>query len=274
MGFFREHRKGIYRTFILVLILFLICFGIFSCSAYLQPETGAYVNISEATLVQLEEPEDDAPAMCVHTTMGDIVAELFPDQSPNYVTQFVELAEEGYYDNTYIFQVEPDIYFEAGTPHESGTLDTEDYEHVELEINADVWPFRGAFCAPVVTQEGGFWKRLTSNMDAYCGTRFVVCNSITFDADTIEEMNEVDEAAEPVNQAFLTLGGIPNYSQQMTVFAQAVGENSFATIDAITAAPVEAATADDGYTPPVDSIQILSIDIGTYADFVSIAGEY
>ncbi len=267
----RKHRKTITRVFILVLVLFLICFGLFSCSSYLQSQTGTYVNMSMANLVQLEEPDDDAMAMCVHTTEGDIVAELYPEQSPNYVAQFVELAESGYYDDTYIFQVEPDIYFEAGTPHESGTLDTEEYENVELELSADLWPFRGAFCAPVISQEGGLWKRLTSDMTSYCGTRFVVCNTIEFDDETIEEMGEVDEEAEPVNEAFVELGGIPNYSQLMTVFAQAYGDASFATIDAITAAEVKEATSDDGYTPPVESIKILSIDIGVYRDFKDLA---
>ena len=73
-------------------------------------------------LVQLDEPEPDAPAMCVHTTAGDIVAELYPDEAPDYVAQFTKLAESGYYDNTYIFQVEDGVYFEAGTPNEDGTL--------------------------------------------------------------------------------------------------------------------------------------------------------
>lgn len=265
----KDHKKGITRAFFTALVLFLLCFGVFSCSTYLQQQSGSYIDMSDVTLIQLDEPEDDAPAMCVHTTLGDIVAELYPDQAPQYVAQFTQLAESGYYDNTYVFQVESGVYFEAGTPNEDGTTDEDMYETVEAEISGDLWPFRGAFCAPVVSQEGGFWDRLTNNMTAYCGTRFVVCNTIEFDDATKEELSSVSDSAQEINDAFLELGGIPNYSQQMTVFAQAYGEESLQTIDAITAAAVQEAETEGGYTRPQEEIRILSIDVGTYADFAA-----
>lgn len=263
----RDHKKGITRAFITVLILFLICFGLFSCTNYLQQQTGPYIDLSEVTLVQLDTPADDAPAMCVHTTCGDIVAELYPEQAPDYVAQFTELAESGYYDNTYVFQIEPGVYFEAGTANPDGTVTDDTYEHVAAETDSSLWPFRGAFCAPTVSQEGGFFDRLTGNMTSYCGSRFVVCDTIEFDDDTKEALSSVAENAEAINDAFLEYGGIPNYSQQMTIFAQAYGDESFATIDAITDAAVRNAETEGGYTPPVEEIRILSIEIGVYADF-------
>ena len=173
-----DYKKGITRAFLVILILFLLCFGVFSCSSYFGQKFQVYVDTDNMQLVQLDEPEPDAPAMCVHTTAGDIVAELYPDEAPDYVAQFTKLAESGYYDNTYIFQVEDGIYFEAGTPNEDGTLTagTDDtYEKVERETSADLWPLRGAFCAPGTSQDGTFWDRLTGNVKNYCGTRFVVC---------------------------------------------------------------------------------------------------
>ena len=146
-----DHKKGITRAFLVILILFLLCFGVFSCSSYFGQKFQVYVDTDNMQLVQLDEPEPDAPAMCVHTTAGDIVAELYPDEAPDYVAQFTKLAESGYYDNTYIFQVEDGVYFEAGTPNEDGTLTagTDDtYEKVERETSANLWPLRGAFCAP------------------------------------------------------------------------------------------------------------------------------
>lgn len=98
--------------------------------------------------------------------------------------QFTELAESGYYDNTYVFSVEDGVYFEAGSPNPDGSLNSADgdtYERVERETSGDLWPFRGAFCVPTTAQEGNLWDRITGKMTTYCGTRFVVCNSIVFD---------------------------------------------------------------------------------------------
>jgi len=257
-----------------ILILFLLCLGVFSCSSYFGQKFQVYVDTDNMQLVQLDEPEPDAPAMCVHTTAGDIVAELYPDEAPDYVAQFTKLAESGYYDNTYIFQVEDGVYFEAGTPNEDGTLTagTDDtYEKVERETSANLWPLRGAFCAPGTSQDGTFWDRLTGNVKNYCGTRFVVCNSIVFDDSTKQEMQSLSQNAKEISDAFLEKGGIPNYSQQMTIFAQAFGDESFDTIDTIVHAKTKAAESEGGNTPPVDSIQILSIQIGSYSDFADTA---
>lgn len=263
----KDHKKGITRVFLVLLIMCLLCFGVFSCCTYLEQQSKTFVDMGEVNLVQLDEPEADAPAMKLCTTAGDIVAELYPEQAPQYVKQFTELAESGYYNNTYVFSVEKGIYFEAGSPNADGTLKagTDDsYEKVERETSADLWPFRGAFCVPTTTQEGGVWDRITGKVKTYCGTRFVVCNSIVFDDATKEELQSVSENAEEISNAFVERGGIPNYSQQMTVFAQAYGDESFATIEAITDAAAKATSSEGGYMPPVEDIQIISVEIGTY----------
>ena len=64
---------------------------------------------------------------------------------------------------------------------------------------------------------------------------------------------------------------MPNYSQQMTVFAQAYGDESFDTIDKITSAAVKASSGDGGYTPPEEDILIQKVEIGTYGAFASDA---
>lgn len=51
--------------------------------------------MGKAHLLQLETPADDAPAMIVHTSVGDITAVLYPEVAPNYVAQFTELVEKG-----------------------------------------------------------------------------------------------------------------------------------------------------------------------------------
>lgn len=262
----KNHKKTITRIFILLVVMTLICMGVFACTNYLEQQSKAFVDMSKVQLIQLDEPESDAPAMKITTTAGTIVAELFPEQAPAYVKQFTELAESGYYDDTYVFSVEKGVYFEAGSPNADGT-----YEKVERETSGDLWPFRGAFCVPTTSKEGNILDRFTGRMTSYCGTRFVVCNSIVFDDSTKEELQSVSENAEKINDAFLERGGVPNYSQQMTVFAQAYGDESFDTIDKITEAATQPAATEGGYTPPEDEIRIQTIEIGTYGEFADTA---
>ena len=270
----KQHKKAITRIFILMVVMTLLCVGVFSCTTYMEQERKTFVDMSQVELVQLETPAADAPAMKITTSAGTIVAELFPEQAPAYVKQFTELAESGYYDNTYVFSVEDGVYFEAGSPNPDGSLNSADgdtYERVERETGGDLWPFRGAFCVPTTAQEGNLWDRITGKMTTYCGTRFVVCNSIVFDESAKNELESVSENAEKINQAFLENGGVPNYSQQMTVFAQAYGDESFDTIDKITSAAVKASSGDGGYTPPEEDILIQKVEIGTYGAFASDA---
>ena len=270
----KQHKKAITRIYILMVVMTLLCVGVFSCTTYMEQERKTVVDMSQVELVQLETPAADAPAMKITTSAGTIVAELFPEQAPAYVKQFTELAESGYYDNTYVFSVEDGVYFEAGSPNPDGSLNSADgdtYERVERETSGDLWPFRGAFCVPTTAQEGNLWDRITGKMTTYCGTRFVVCNSIVFDESAKNELESVSENAEKINQAFLENGGVPNYSQQMTVFAQAYGDESFDTIDKITSAAVKASSGDGGYTPPEEDILIQKVEIGTYGAFASDA---
>ena len=270
----KQHKKAITRIFILMVVMTLLCVGVFSCTTYMEQERKTFVDMSQVELVQLETPAADAPAMKITTSAGTIVAELFPEQAPAYVKQFTELAESGYYDNTYVFSVEDGVYFEAGSPNPDGSLNSADgdtYERVERETSGALWPFRGAFCVPTTAQEGNLWDRITGKMTTYCGTRFVVCNSIVFDESAKNELESVSENAEKINQAFLENGGVPNYSQQMTVFAQAYGDESFDTIDKITSAAVKASSGDGGYTPPEEDILIQKVEIGTYGAFASDA---
>ena len=122
----KQHKKAITRIFILMVVMTLLCVGVFSCTTYMEQERKTFVDMSQVELVQLETPAADAPAMKITTSAGTIVAELFPEQAPAYVKQFTELAESGYYDNTYVFSVEDGVYFEAGSPNPDGSLNSAD----------------------------------------------------------------------------------------------------------------------------------------------------
>ena len=57
----------------------------------------------------------------IHTTYGDIVADLFPDECPRTVENFTTHAQNGYYDNLIFHRVIKDFMIQTGDPGGDGT---------------------------------------------------------------------------------------------------------------------------------------------------------
>jgi cyclophilin family peptidyl-prolyl cis-trans isomerase len=57
----------------------------------------------------------------IETQKGDIVVELFDDEAPNTVNNFVFLAREGFYDDTTFHRVLPDFMAQMGDPTGTGS---------------------------------------------------------------------------------------------------------------------------------------------------------
>ena len=56
----------------------------------------------------------------ITTSKGDIVFELYPDDAPKAVSNFVYLTEEGYYNGLTFHRVEPGFVIQGGDPEGSG----------------------------------------------------------------------------------------------------------------------------------------------------------
>lgn len=56
----------------------------------------------------------------LHTTKGDIVIELFPEEAPLAVNSFVFLARQSWFDNVMFHRVLPDFVAQAGDPSGTG----------------------------------------------------------------------------------------------------------------------------------------------------------
>ena len=57
----KQHKKAITRIFILMVVMTLLCVGVFSCTTYMEQERKTFVDMSQVELVQLETPAADAP---------------------------------------------------------------------------------------------------------------------------------------------------------------------------------------------------------------------
>ena len=57
----------------------------------------------------------------MHTNHGAIELELFPDDAPKTVENFVKLAKDGFYDGVIFHRVIPDFMIQGGDPTGTGT---------------------------------------------------------------------------------------------------------------------------------------------------------
>jgi peptidylprolyl isomerase len=60
---------------------------------------------SEAELRARDAAKDDLPRVKLVTTRGDVIIELFEDEAPNTVANFIDLVENGQYDGAPYYQV-------------------------------------------------------------------------------------------------------------------------------------------------------------------------
>lgn len=63
---------------------------------------------------QLDMPNDGETIAIVHTSLGDITMRLFPEQAPKTVTNFINLAKDGKYNNTSFHRVIRDFVIQGG----------------------------------------------------------------------------------------------------------------------------------------------------------------
>jgi cyclophilin family peptidyl-prolyl cis-trans isomerase len=68
-----------------------------------------------------EAAADDLPRVKLETTKGDIVLELFENEAPQTVGNFVNLVESGFYDGLTFHRVLPGFMAQGGCPKGDGT---------------------------------------------------------------------------------------------------------------------------------------------------------
>ena len=263
----RKSNKVLSRLGIFLILMSVISFLVFYLSVMMSQQGYTYIDPDTLELIQTEEPEEGAVTAIFETSLGEFRAVLYPEEAPETVGQFIKLAEAGVYDNTYIFEAKQDVYFAAGAGDTAGSLAngvTDAQELVPLETHQNLWPLRGALCAMNTTSEGGFFARLFHNTKQYSGSRFMVLGSVDFsDEEFLTEFREAS-GSELLADTFVEWGGVPNFSQQMTVFGQTYA--GLDVLDAILSAPLLEEMNVSGYTPPKEDILLLSVTISTYGE--------
>ena len=208
---FAARRFKIFFQFSMIGLAFVMVFAVFyRCTVQknlLDPEN--------VEIKQFDTPADDAPVVVFETTEGTYKAVLYPDIVPDYCEYFTKLVNDGYYNDTYIFAVEKDIYFIGGSKTEDGTTnDDTETTNYEQELSPKLWPFKGALAA--FGDEKGIFAKKT-----LAGSRVMFINSVEFTDEFKEELDSAGGNKDLV-EAFKEHGGIPNFSQQYTIFGQVI----------------------------------------------------
>lgn len=76
---------------------------------------------TERELQEAEAKADDLPRVVLKTTKGDIVVELFENEAPNTVANFISLVEKEFYDGIKFHRVLPNFMAQGGDPNGDGS---------------------------------------------------------------------------------------------------------------------------------------------------------
>ena len=99
----------------------------------------------ELTLPQLELATADGPIAVIKTNHGEMKIQLFPDQAPKTVANFVALAKSGYYDGVIFHRIIKDFMIQGGDPTGTGMGGESIYgESFEDEFSKELYNIRGA----------------------------------------------------------------------------------------------------------------------------------
>ena len=214
-NYFDERRSRQFRTyfqFSMIGLCFVLVFTLFNACQRMR--SGGGLDPDDVDLIQYRLPEDSAPVVVFETDEGEFAAVLYPDEAPEFVKYFTGLVNDGYYDGTYVFAVQEVVYFMGGSKTPDGTDNEKtDKTQLEPELHKNLWPFKGSLIS--YGDKGG----TVFNQRIMAGSRILFVDSVEFTDEFKEELDSAGGNSELV-EAFKTKGGIPNFSQQYTIFGQ------------------------------------------------------
>ena len=211
-------------------------------------EDGILYALEELGLVekQLHFPQVDltsveGPVATVKTNHGDLKIQLFPEQAPKTVANFVALSKDGYYDGVIFHRIIQDFMIQGGDPTGTGMGGSSIYgDHFEDEFSMEVFNLRGAL------------SMANAGPNTNGSQFFIVQNSrLPYAAKELERGGW----PAPIAALYAENGGTPHLDQRHTVFGHLMDEASFKVLDAIAA--VETGAQDK----PIEDVVILGVDI-------------
>lgn len=157
---------------------------------------------------QLNLADVKAVQATIKTNQGDIKLQLFPDQAPKTVKNFVELAKQGYYKGVIFHRVIPDFMIQGGDPTGTGAGGESIYgQAFEDEFSEELFNFKGALSM----------ANAGPNTN---GSQFFIVTNENVPADMVGQMKAAGYLDEVI--ARYQEGGTPWLDFHHTVFGQVI----------------------------------------------------
>ncbi|XEU98444.1 hypothetical protein FSHL1_003731 [Fusarium sambucinum] len=143
------------------------------------------------------EPQPTA-SVIIHTTRGELSVELFAKQAPLTCRNFLQLALDGYYDNTIFHRLVPGFILQGGDPTGTGNGGESIYDGGAFSGDLDPWPMdqrMGKNAGPTgINFKDEFHSRLKFNRRGLLGSANesrpdTNGSQFFFTLDTAEELN-------------------------------------------------------------------------------------
>lgn len=155
---------------------------------------------------QLDLASVTGPKATIKTNHGDITIQLFPEQAPKTVENFVALAKDGYYDGIIFHRVIPDFMIQGGDPTGTGTGGESSFGgSFEDEFSPEVFNLNGALSM----------ANAGPNTN---GSQFFIVSNENVPTQMVGQMQDAGYPAEVV-EAYKN-GGTPWLDFRHTVFGQ------------------------------------------------------
>ena len=157
---------------------------------------------------QLNLADVKAVQATIKTNQGDIKLQLFPDQAPKTVKNFVELAKQGYYKGVIFHRVIPDFMIQGGDPTGTGAGGESIYgQAFEDEFSEELFNFKGALSM----------ANAGPNTN---GSQFFIVTNENVPADMVGQMKAAGYPDEVI--ARYQEGGTPWLDFHHTIFGQVI----------------------------------------------------
>ena len=157
---------------------------------------------------QLNLADVKAVQATIKTNQGDIKLQLFPDQAPKTVKNFVELAKQGYYKGVIFHRVIPDFMIQGDDPTGTGAGGESIYgQAFEDEFSEELFNFKGALSM----------ANAGPNTN---GSQFFIVTNENVPADMVGQMKAAGYPDEVI--ARYQEGGTPWLDFHHTVFGQVI----------------------------------------------------
>lgn len=188
---------------------------------------------------QLNLENQQGPTAVLKTNQGEIKIQLFPEQAPMTVENFIRLAQKGYYDGTIFHRVISDFMIQGGDPEGNVTGGESIWGHpFEDELSRELFNIRGALS-------------MANSGPNTNGSQFFIVQNKNMPKRYIKQMDPAGYPKEIIHA--YKQGGTPWLDGRHTVFGQVI--TGMDVVDKI------AKSKKDKMDKPLEDITIDSIQV-------------